>query len=108
MALLILNRLHCNETTDGPGADDIYIKVGNERVWGEQEFGDEQERNIGVSRLFGSKVRVAVWEGDDAPSLDDRIGAFWVHSSQVGDGEQAEALTGDGSHYDLYYTVVAE
>ncbi|KUL67708.1 hypothetical protein ADL34_33570 [Streptomyces sp. NRRL WC-3605] len=105
MATLTLNRIYCHHTTSGPGDDDVYIKVDGLRVWGEAEMGDEDGEDIDVSKNFGTKVKVSVWDADDAPSPDDFLGAFWAHKSQANTGEQAEVLTGDGSYYDIYYEV---
>ncbi|MFF3884310.1 hypothetical protein [Streptomyces sp. NPDC001914] len=107
MATLTLNKIFCYNTTSGPGDDDVYIKVDGVRVWGEVEMGDADGEDIGESKDFRNKVKVTVYEGDDAPSPDDFLGGFWAHQSQAGSGEQAETLNGDGSHYDIFYEVTS-
>ncbi|PAM97138.1 hypothetical protein CJI59_36275 [Streptomyces sp. Alain-F2R5] len=105
MATLILSTVDCYETTDGAGADDLYINVDGGRVFGVEQIDEEESKSIGVSTTFGgAKAKVSLWEYDSG-SADDFIGSFFPHISQAGTGEHAVTLTGDGSHYEVFYTV---
>ncbi|MFE5512388.1 hypothetical protein ACFQ9J_17600 [Streptomyces sp. NPDC056529] len=104
MATLTIDQVHCLETTSGSGADDLYINIDGNRIFGVQQIDSDEGLDINVSRDFTTKAKVSLWEYDHV-SGDDLIGSFYAHSSQVGDGQHAEALTGDGSRYDVFYTV---
>ncbi|MGN9793043.1 hypothetical protein ACTMTU_18360 [Streptomyces sp. OZ13] len=106
MATLTINHVHCLETTDGSGADDLYINIDGNRVFGVQQIDSDEDPDVNVSRNFATKTKVSLWEYDSV-SADDLIGSFFAHSSQAGEGEHAQALTGDGSRYDVYYTVTS-
>ncbi|MDA5281082.1 hypothetical protein [Streptomyces sp. Isolate_45] len=110
MATLNLNTLRCIDTTSGPGADDVYIRVDGDMIYptttypSYKEFdpGDSAELNRSIS--FTNMAKVTIRDYDTADP-DDLIGSFWVHDSQAGTGEHAESLNGDGSDYDLFYDV---
>ncbi|MCT4355630.1 hypothetical protein M5362_21060 [Streptomyces sp. Je 1-79] len=104
MATVTINQVNCLETTDGLGADDLYINIDGNRVFGVQQIDTGEEAAVGASKTFGTKAKVSLWEYDSG-SEDDLIGSFFAHSSQAGEGEHAVALTGDGSRYDVFYTV---
>lgn len=105
MATLRLNRVECFETTDGAGADDLYINVDGGRVFGVEQIDEEESKSINVSTTFGgSMAKVSLWEYDSG-SGDDFIGSFFPHITQEGTGEHAVTLTGDGSHYEVFYRV---
>lgn len=38
MPRLVITKLTCNETTDGPGDDNVFINVNGVRVWGVVEM----------------------------------------------------------------------
>ncbi|MGV9252035.1 hypothetical protein [Streptomyces sp. NPDC003697] len=110
MAKLNLNTLQCHDTTSGPGSDDVYIQVDGGNIYPDGAYGHYHNFDAGDSAelkksvSFTDKAKVVV-KDYDSTSPDDLIGSFWVSVSQVGDGELAESMNGDGSDYDLYYEV---
>jgi hypothetical protein len=105
MPTLVIHSLACSETTDGAGADDVFINFRGERVWGVVEMDAGQTVHPGVQAHFFVRGRVDVWEYDSG-SDNDLIGSFWVHSNQTGRGEMAVSLSGDDSDYTLVYEIV--
>ncbi|WP_129798143.1 hypothetical protein [Streptomyces sp. F001] len=107
MPFVIINKVKCNETTDGAGADDLQIKIDGVLVFGGPRgtaIDSGQEKIVNQSRAFDTIAKVSLWEWDSG-SGDDHIGSFFVSASQVDDGERAFNLIGDGSDYDVFYQV---
>ncbi|MFF3484178.1 hypothetical protein ACFYXC_12960 [Streptomyces sp. NPDC002701] len=100
---VLLKSIKCYETTSGAGADDVVIVFRGELMF-RSEMKGGRHRNIDKLRNFTSPEKVWVNEADSGSS-DDLIGSFFVTSAQIGSGEQVATLTGDGSHYDLFFEV---
>ncbi|MGH3938817.1 MAG: hypothetical protein ACRDTG_09285 [Pseudonocardiaceae bacterium] len=98
MATLHLDRLHCNTTEDNTGADDAYIKVNGDQVWGPFAINDGENLDIGVSVNFGDQAAIELWD-EDSPDGDDILGR---HVVRAGSGGQLK-FNNDDSDYDLFY-----
>ncbi|MFD3875507.1 hypothetical protein [Streptomyces sp. NPDC058623] len=110
MPYVEVNKVKCFETTDGIGKDDLYIAIAGEKVWpyygNYEQIGEGEEKLIGgARRAFQGTVEVGLWEYDSG-SADDKIGTFTAYESSLGDGERELDLTGDGSHYKVFFEVV--
>lgn len=99
---VLLKSIKCHETTSGTGADDVIVWFEGEQMF-RSEMKGGRHRNINQLRNFTSPAKV--WVNEVDADTDDLIGSFHVTSAQIGHGEQVETMTGDGSHYDLWYEV---
>ncbi|MEU0557368.1 hypothetical protein [Dactylosporangium sp. NPDC006015] len=106
MTKLVIHSLVCNETSDGMGADDIFINFQGIRVWGTTLVDAGQTHQMEAELDFNVRGRVDVWEFDSG-SDNDHIGTFWVNRSQAGTGERSVSLTGDDSDYIITYEVLS-
>ena len=79
--------------------DDIYIKVGNQRIWGINSMDDGQSMTVNTSVQYSGSTKISVW--DDDPGLDDLIGTITVNGFY---GGPAKLVTGNGSQYSVNFT----
>ncbi len=86
------------------GADEIYILVNGERIWGPQSVNDGDSVSIGRGKSFnGRRVKVELYDQDaGGPDDDDHLGTAYA-SSKEGDFEMH--FRGDGADYTLYAEV---
>jgi hypothetical protein len=81
--------------------DDIYIKVGNQRIWGINSMDDGQSMRVDTSvRYRGGATRISVWDSDFGGG-DDLIGTIPVNGFYRGRGK---LVTGNGSEYRVNFT----
>lgn len=106
MATLTIHSVVCHETSDGFGADDLFINFRGERIFGVQQIDEGQTINPGTVANFSVKGQVDFWERDSG-SDNDYLGGFWVHRNQVGQGELSAQLSGDDSNYAVNYEITA-
>jgi hypothetical protein len=104
MPRLVITKLTCNETTDGPGADDVFINVNGIRVWGIVEMDSGTTVSPMSSTQFVQNAVIDVWEYDWA-SDNDLIGQTTASAQQLGTGEISIPMNGDDSDYVLQYRV---
>ena len=57
MPVLAIHSVTCHETSDGLGADDLFINFRGERVFGVQEIDSGQTINPGVQAFFFNERR---------------------------------------------------
>lgn len=105
MATLRLKTLTCWETEDNWGADDAYLKVNGETVWGPTKINDNQDKTVNKDVSFSTKAVIELWDKDDADP-DDRLGVHDAWSSEQGKGEQQAYFNSDDCNYRLIYEVV--
>ena len=86
---------------DYGSADDTYIKINNQKVWGENSMITGTYRNVNVSRSFSDYASVSLFDEDWG--ADDFMGNFVV--SDLGEGYRT--VSGGGSTYTIHYTVSA-
>ncbi len=79
--------------------DDIYIKVGDQRIWGINSMDDGQSMNVNTSVLYNGSTNISVW--DDDPGPDEFIGSITVNGPY---GGPAKLVTGSGSQYSVNFT----
>ena len=106
MATLTIHSVICRETSDGFGADDLFINFRGERIYGVQQIDEGQTINPGTVATFSVKGEVEFWERDSG-SDNDYLGGFWVHMNQIGRGELSVQLSGDDCDYTVHYEVTA-
>ena len=107
MPILRIHAVTCHETSDGFGADDLFINFRGERVFGVQQIDAGQTINPGVNAFFFIRGGVDFWERDSA-SDNDYLGGFIVHRNQISKGELTAQLSGDDSDYTVTYQVLAD
>lgn len=107
---LTIKKIVCHDKNDdvfNETSDEVYIKVGGQKVWGNVSMGEldgvrypNVTRDLvgGAGAYLGS---VEVWD-DDTSSGDDRIGAL----NYYGNGSPSEitgtfTLTGSDAHYTI-------
>jgi hypothetical protein len=99
-ATLILKEIHCIDT-QGIGADDTYVTINGEKVWGVVEMSEGERQPIYLRHTFTQNAFIQIWEKDSGP--DDLIGGFQVTARQG--GEKRRNISGDGSEYWIYYKI---
>jgi hypothetical protein len=98
---ITLTSLHCGTTEDWSGADEPYLVLDGQVVWGPGSLNDGQTAYFNVSRVFASSVTIDLYD-DDSPDADDSLGRVIV-GSQVGQGSARFTL--DDVDYTLTYHV---
>lgn len=106
---LVLVSLHCEETEDTTGADEPYILVNGNRVWGPGSLNDNDTVDLSKAVnpiAFANHANIQVWDQDTgAFDDDDKLGDFTVSSEEVAEGDKSRRISGDGSKYTLFYRV---
>lgn len=107
MALLQLLSLHCTRTEDWTGADEAYIQVGANRVWGGSINDGETELLAGTPAVaFTGSTTVRLFDEDSPPlDPDDQLGQLSVSAGLAGLGVRTHRFTGHGADYTLSYEV---
>ncbi|MEU9160796.1 hypothetical protein AB0D29_11090 [Streptomyces sp. NPDC048424] len=104
MATLRILKIECHRVTTGIGDDDCEMLIDNESVFRKQ-MGDGDEHSFNnLQRTFTNRIKILVWERDRS-SPSDIIGVFYANKFQADQGDTKEAMSGDGSLYDLTYRV---
>ena len=101
---ITLHKVECIKANAdaGPNSDDLFIKLGGERVWGPNSIDDGLSANLNnIGRDFGSSIRVE-FRDQDTGNPDDYLGS--ITASKVG-RNQTSILEGSGSKYKLFYSV---
>jgi hypothetical protein len=106
---IILSKIKCVKANmDSPASlnsDDVYIKFGNQTVWGPKSMDDGHEINLeGIGKDFTSSINVGLW--DDDPGPDDHI-ATSNFGAVTNVWKTREFNNSNGSKYILTYKVTA-
>lgn len=83
-------------------ADDTYIRINGEKVWGEVSMKTGYKRNINISRPVGTYGSVSLLD-EDGWSPDDFLGSLVATDL----GEYTQTVSGSGSTYAIHYTLSA-
>lgn len=113
MAQLRLISLVCNATEDSSGADEIYLLVKGNKVWGTKSMDtsppSKKTKNLtGVGLIsFTDNARFDLYDEDTGfLDDDDHLGTNYAYSTEAGQGTKERAFTGDGASYLLTYEVL--
>jgi hypothetical protein len=103
---ITLSRIKCVKANmDSPAwanSDDVYIKLGDQTVWGPRSMDDGHEIDLeGIGKNFNHSIGVSLWDSD--PGFDDEIGSWGVG----GGSGTLEFKNANGSKYLLTYQVTA-
>lgn len=104
MATLKLKSIQCIETEDNWGADDAYIKVNGELVWGPNKINDGQSQIINKDITFVNSASIELFDKDDADP-DDHLGTNIAWASEIGQGEKTVFFNADDCNYRLVYLI---
>ncbi|WP_328974088.1 hypothetical protein [Streptomyces canus] len=104
---ILFRQIHCTETTSGAGADDCAIYFKGERVFRQQMKGGRTRDilnvdHVNVIRHFEGTEIIHTKEIDEG-SDDDIIGEVEVNGANM--GNFTAIMVGDGSRYELTYSV---
>lgn len=105
MPTLRITNLHCTETEDFWHADDAYIIVNGEQVWGPTKINDDQRRDVNVDTPFISQAIIELWE-KDSTDPDDYLGTWVVRDVERGRGESRAFFNADDCNYEMFYEVI--
>jgi hypothetical protein len=106
MPKLKINTLYCHTTEDSSGADEAYLVVDGQQIWGDQSINDDQSRTVNREVDFTTSVEIKLFDRDTGVwDKDDYLGTITVDHTLAGQGEQQGKFTEDGAHYTLYYEV---
>jgi hypothetical protein len=107
MARLKLISIHCRTTEDSTGADEAYLLVRGNRVWGDS-INDGQTRSLaGIEPIyFSRRVKIELFDEDGGWDSNDHLGTAYAYRTQVGRGEREVYFTEDDASYTLTYQVV--
>jgi hypothetical protein len=107
---LRLISLFCSTTEDTTGADEPYILVNGNKVWGSESPGLNDTETADLSAVpvlpFNTRARVELFD-NDSPDDDDLIGRFYAGKLQVGQGELEYKFVEDDADFTLTYEVTA-
>ncbi len=105
MPTLKIRRVKCYETEHFWGADDVYLKVEQEIVWGPTTIHDHEHQNIEKDIEFSSKAVIELWAKGIIGS-DDHLGTNMVYKKLEGRGEKECFFHAHHCNYRLIYEVV--
>lgn len=88
---------------DVAGADDTYIKVDSNKIWGVTSMSDGSHKTVNFSKDFTYATSISLFDEDWG--ADDYMGGFSV--SNLTHGVKAKQVSGGGSTYNVYYEVTA-
>ncbi len=109
MPQLKLFSLVCHGTEDWTGADEAYLLLNGQRIWGPESMNDNDVENLGnlPTYPFQNSVRIELYDQDTGGwDNDDHLGTTYARAIEAGIGEQERQFTGDGAHYTLTYSVM--
>lgn len=101
--------LHCNQTEDDTGSDEIRLWVSGTRSRDYyRDMNNGQTWDINDEVEFTTRARVEVWDQDAGRWWDphDRLGTHVIPASMVGEGIKSAIFNAYGSNYDLQYEVI--
>jgi hypothetical protein len=105
---LRLISLFCSKTEDNTGADEPYLLVNGNKVWGSEAPGLNDMETADLSAVpvmeFGTRARIELLD-DDSPDDDDLLGRLYVGKMQRGQGELEYKFVEDDADYTLTYQV---
>ncbi|MDZ7950493.1 hypothetical protein [Nostoc sp. DedQUE09] len=102
---VILDKVQCIKSgADGfLNSDDLFIKIGDDRVWGPRSIDDGDIKNLdNIGRDFSGTITISLRDQDPF-NPDDPVGSFTVSSPT--NGLVTKRVTGSGSTYDVTYKV---
>lgn len=115
---LHLLSLVCHETEDVTGADDAYIRVGGNRVWGPEKMNNGDSKNLSAVTPveFESEAKIDLYDQDSGTSIpiyittisideDDHLGEYTATANDSLSGEKSVNFTKDGANYTLTFRV---
>lgn len=110
MPHLKLLAILCHATEDWTGADEVYLKIGGERVWGPVSMNDDDKTKTRVIEddvdwyEFAGEVSVELFDQDAGGFLDpnDHLGTQIVRET---DRDGWLAFTEDDANYSVKYKV---
>ncbi len=108
---ITLSKIKCvkanMDTPASLNSDDVYIKLGNQTIWGPKSMDDGHEINLGnlATDIPGSTVKIGLWDDDPAPNPDDKIQerTYGITNSW----RTVSFMNANGSHYQLTFYVSA-
>ena len=103
MPTLKLKTLTCNKTEDRIGADEPYLHINGEKVWGPVKAKAGDILTINEQYQFKTNATIELWEKDLDP--DDHLGAHVVNQAESGSGQSTAHFNEDGADYVLSYEV---
>lgn len=95
---LTLGELRCETTEDNSGADNAYIKVNGQKVWGPFNINDGEDLDVAWSGSFRGTVAIELWD-EDSFDPDDLLGRHAVKPGMKGTLQ----FNNDDSNYYLKY-----
>jgi hypothetical protein len=111
MPKLKLISLVCTETEDNAGADEAYIRVNGNKVWGPKSINTGQSKDLsGVGLLdFQGSAKIELFDEDVGGPFDrdDFLGEITATEAQAGQGTQNNDFNRDDANYTLFYEVLA-
>ncbi|MEG4235215.1 hypothetical protein QUA40_24385 [Microcoleus sp. Pol11C3] len=109
MTKLKLISLECHKTEDSSGADEPYLRVNGQNVWGPISLNDGQSATINDIVEFTNSTEIQLYDQDVGSwfDTDDDLGTLTANLSQIGKGEQRGKFTKDGADYTLIWEVLS-
>ncbi|NEP17290.1 MAG: hypothetical protein F6J97_10340 [Leptolyngbya sp. SIO4C1] len=109
MANLKLISLECKKTEDWSGADEPYLRVNGNNVWGPISLNNGQSATVDRTVEFSQTAEIALYDQDVGSwfDTDDHLGTLAANTDQVGQGEQRGRFNKDGADYTLTWEVLA-
>lgn len=104
MPTLRLKSLKCNKTEDFIGADDPYLHVNGDKIWGPIKAKKGDVLIINEHTTIKSKAIIELWEKDI--DRDDHLGTHITTVSEVGAGDMHASFVESGADYELTYEVI--
>jgi hypothetical protein len=109
MGTIRLISLHCRETEDWTGSDEIRLwVVGNRNHEYYRDMNNGQTWDINDEVPFTVKARMEVWDLDAGRWWDphDLLGVHYATDDMAGQGPKSATYDAYGARYDLTYEVL--
>lgn len=105
---VVFDYLHCYDTEDEHGYDEVYMKFNHHKKWGPKNMdeGDHYSFHHGW-KSFKHDFTLSLWDDDygSHDSKDDYLGDLDISTDDAGEGWHYGKFTDNGAHYELKYKV---
>jgi hypothetical protein len=102
---LQLHDIVCHRGFDLTGSSELYLKVGNQRIWKEDGVDPGETHSLeGVTWLFSDSMVLVLMEDDFGP--DDNLGALRVNAFEAYQGTRTAVFFTNQPNCTITYDVV--
>lgn len=103
-AVVYLDYITCEQTSDYFTSDDVYMTQGGSKVWGTEKMNNRDKKDINRPFPGGADLEFSLFEEEIASP--DFLGSITISANEL-EGAHNQPFTNpnDRAHYTLYYYV---